>query len=168
MPLVVDEHPVGALGSCTAYPSFGETVRAWGLRRSLHYLQALAGEGFVEGAGEFGVAAADQEAEGADPVAEVHEQVVAKGCDQSPHSQVPTGRITRQPARGEYRDNYVPIWVLEEDSDWAAAYVFTSIREPGMSPLPEERMVRRATAEPALGCSKKEGSGGNWRVSCGT
>jgi hypothetical protein len=75
VPLVVDEHPVGALGSCAAYPSSGETVRARGPRRGLHYLQALAGEGFVEGAGEFGVAVADQEAGGADPVAGVHEQV---------------------------------------------------------------------------------------------
>ncbi len=33
LPLAVDEHPVGALGSCAAYPSLSETVRARGSRR---------------------------------------------------------------------------------------------------------------------------------------
>ena len=43
MPFVVDEHPVGALGSCGAYPSLGVTVRA-GSTAGLYYLQAPAGE----------------------------------------------------------------------------------------------------------------------------
>jgi len=46
-----------------------------GSAAGLYYLQALAGEDPVECAGELGVAVPDQEAEGADPVAEVHEQV---------------------------------------------------------------------------------------------
>lgn len=46
-----------------------------GPRRGLYYLQPPAGEDPVECAGELGVAVPDQEAEGADPVAEVHEQV---------------------------------------------------------------------------------------------
>jgi hypothetical protein len=75
VPFAVDEHPVGALGSCAAYPSLGETVRARGPRGDFDNLDALAGEDRVEGAGEFGVAVPDQEAEGADPVAEIHDQV---------------------------------------------------------------------------------------------
>ena len=75
MSFVVDEHPVGALGSCGAYPSLGITVRARGPRRSLYYPHALAGEDLVERADEFGIAIPDDEAEGADPVAEVHEEI---------------------------------------------------------------------------------------------
>src|SRR5215475_3165815 len=75
VPLAVDQHPVGALGSCAAYPSLGVAVRAWRPWRSLHYLHTLTSEDPVEGAGEFGVAVPDEEAERADPVAEVHEQV---------------------------------------------------------------------------------------------
>src|SRR6266704_2703341 len=44
-------------------------------RRSLHDLHSLAGEDIVEHAGELGVTVPDEEAEGADPVCEVHEQV---------------------------------------------------------------------------------------------
>src|SRR5208282_2339903 len=47
--LVVDQHPVSALGSCGAYPSLGIAVRARCLRRGLHYLHALAAEDLVEG-----------------------------------------------------------------------------------------------------------------------
>ena len=62
MPFAVDEHPVGALCSCGAYPSLGITVRARGPRRSLHYGHALVGEDRVEGTGELGVAVPDEEA----------------------------------------------------------------------------------------------------------
>jgi hypothetical protein len=41
MPFVVDEHPVGALGSCAAYPSLGVTVCARCPRRGLDCLHAL-------------------------------------------------------------------------------------------------------------------------------
>ena len=75
MPFAVDEHPVGALGSCAAYPPLGVTVRARRLRRGLDHCHAFAGEDLVEDAGELGVAVPDQEAEGADPAAEVYEQV---------------------------------------------------------------------------------------------
>ena len=75
MPFAVDEHPVGALGSCGAYPSLGITVRARGARRDLDHRHALASEDRVEDAGELGIAVPDQETEGADPVTEVHEQV---------------------------------------------------------------------------------------------
>src|SRR5437773_12407377 len=75
MPFVVDQHPVGALGSCGVNPPFGVTVGSWRPRRGLGYLHALVGEDLIEGAGELGVAVPDEEAEGAGPVAEVDEQV---------------------------------------------------------------------------------------------
>ena len=65
VPFVVDEHQVGALGSCGAYPSVRVAGRAWCLRWGLDRLHALAGEDLVEGAGELGVAVPDEEAEGA-------------------------------------------------------------------------------------------------------
>jgi len=75
VPFAVDEHPVGALGSCAAYPPLGITVRARRLRRGLDHCYAFAGEYLVKDAGELGVAVPDQEAEGADPAAGVYEQV---------------------------------------------------------------------------------------------
>ena len=63
MPFTVDEHPVGALGSCGAYPSFGVTVHPRGPRRNFDGLHALASEDGVEDAGELCVAVPDQEAE---------------------------------------------------------------------------------------------------------
>src|SRR5208282_3605084 len=52
VPFAVDDRPVGALGSCAAYPSLGITVRTRRPRRGLDCLHALAGEDRVEGAGE--------------------------------------------------------------------------------------------------------------------
>jgi hypothetical protein len=75
VPFAVDEHPVGALGSCGAYPPLGIAVRARGPRRGLDHLHALGGGDLVEGGGELGVAVPDEEAEGAGPVAGVHDQV---------------------------------------------------------------------------------------------
>ena len=63
VPLVVDQHPVGALGSCAANPSFGVTVRSWRPRRSLHDRHTPEGEDLIEGAGELGVTVADKESE---------------------------------------------------------------------------------------------------------
>ena len=65
VPFAVDEHPVGALGSCGAYPPLGIAVRARGPRRGLDHLHALGGGDLVEGGGELGVAVPDEEAEGA-------------------------------------------------------------------------------------------------------
>jgi hypothetical protein len=75
MPFAVDEHPVGAFGSCAADPSLGVTVCARCPRRNLDGLHALAGEDSIEGAGEPGIPVAEQKAEGADPVTESHDQV---------------------------------------------------------------------------------------------
>ena len=77
VPFVVDKHPVGALGSCGPYPSFGVTVRARGPRRGLDYHHARTGEDLVEGGGELGVAVPDEEAEGTCPLFKIHEQVAS-------------------------------------------------------------------------------------------
>jgi hypothetical protein len=77
VPFAVDEHPVGALASCGAYPSLGITVRSRRPRRDLDWRHALAGEDRVKGAGELGVAVPDQEPEGAGPITEVHEEVTS-------------------------------------------------------------------------------------------
>jgi hypothetical protein len=75
VPFAVDEHPVGALGSCCAYPSLGVTVRPRRLRRGLYYFQALACEDLVEDGRELGVTVPDEEVEGTVPVSEIHDQV---------------------------------------------------------------------------------------------
>jgi hypothetical protein len=75
VPFVVDQHPVGALGSCGPNPPLGVTVGSWRPRRDLGYLHALASEDLIERTSELGVAVPDEEAEGADPVSQVHEQV---------------------------------------------------------------------------------------------
>jgi hypothetical protein len=61
VPFVVDEQPIGALGSCGAYPPRGVTVRPRRPRRGLHYSQALTGEDLVEDGRELGVTVPDQE-----------------------------------------------------------------------------------------------------------
>jgi len=63
MALVVDEHPVGALGPRCAYPSVGVAIRPRRLWWDLHCSHAFAGEDLVEGAGEPGVAVPAEEAE---------------------------------------------------------------------------------------------------------
>ena len=78
MGFVVDEQPVGALGSCAAYPSLGVAVCARCPGRGFDWLHALAGEDRVEDAGELGAAVADQEAEAADPVTEIQDQVAGQ------------------------------------------------------------------------------------------
>ena len=75
MALVVDQDSVGALGSCCAYPSFGECVRPWSVRRRFNDPYAFAVEHLIEGVGELGVSVADEEAERVDPVAEIHGEV---------------------------------------------------------------------------------------------
>jgi len=75
VPFVVDEHPVGALGSDCAYPSLGVAIRPRRPRSGLYYFQAFAGEDLVECVRELCVAVPDEEAVGPGPVAEVHDQV---------------------------------------------------------------------------------------------
>jgi hypothetical protein len=62
-----------------------------------------------------------------------------------PHSEVQHPRkVTFYPGRGEYQDNAIPVWVFEEDCDWAAVYVFTGIRSPGAFSMGEAEMVTYA------------------------
>ena len=75
VPLVIDEHPVGALGARGSHPPLGIAVGPRRPRRSPDGLHALTGEDLVEGAGELGVAAADEEAELGDLATEVHDEV---------------------------------------------------------------------------------------------
>jgi hypothetical protein len=80
VPFVVDEHPVGALGSRGWYPTLGIAVRPWRPRWSPDNLDALAGEDLVEGAGELGVAVADEEAERGDLATEIYDVVAGLLC----------------------------------------------------------------------------------------
>ena len=49
VPFAVDQHPIGALGSCGAYPCFGVAVRAWRRRRSLIREWSPAGQAAAPG-----------------------------------------------------------------------------------------------------------------------
>ena len=71
MSLVVDEHPIRALGPCCPYPAFGIAVRTRRPRRRFHYLYAFVSEDGIEGGGELGVPVADEEPERGEPVGEV-------------------------------------------------------------------------------------------------
>ena len=70
-PSTTTEHSASLRRGAVCNPRF----RARRPRRGLDHPHALAGEDRVEGTGELGVAVPDQEAEGSDPVAEVHEQI---------------------------------------------------------------------------------------------
>ena len=72
---VVDQHPVGAFGADAADEPFRITVRPGCARRDLDHGNAVGGKDGIEGSGEFGIPVADQEAEGADLLTEVHQQI---------------------------------------------------------------------------------------------
>jgi hypothetical protein len=73
---VVDQHPVGAFGADAADEPLRITVRPGCARRDLDHGNAFGVEDGIEGSGERGIPVADQEAEGADLVTEVCQQVV--------------------------------------------------------------------------------------------
>jgi len=73
--LVVDQQPIGALGADAADKPFRIAVRLRRTGRNLRHGDAFGGEDGVESGGELGVTIADQEAEGADLITEVHQQV---------------------------------------------------------------------------------------------
>src|SRR6185312_814373 len=73
--LVVDQQPVGALGADACDKPFRIAVRLRHTGRDLDHGDAFGGEDGVESGGELGVPVADQEAEGADLITEVHQQV---------------------------------------------------------------------------------------------
>jgi hypothetical protein len=72
---VVDQRPVGALRTDTADESLGIAIRLRIPGRDLDHVEAFGGEDGVEGVGELGVPVADQEAERADPLTQIHQQV---------------------------------------------------------------------------------------------
>jgi hypothetical protein len=71
---VVDQQPVGALGADAADEPFRIAVRLRHTGRDLDHGDAFGAEDGVERGGELGVPIADQEAEGADLITEVHQQ----------------------------------------------------------------------------------------------
>jgi hypothetical protein len=73
--LVVDQQSVGALGADAADEPFRVAVRLGGAGRGLDGGDGFGAEDGIEGGSEFGVPVADQEAEGADLITEVHQQV---------------------------------------------------------------------------------------------
>jgi hypothetical protein len=49
-----------------------------------------------------------------------------------PHAAVAdTRQVAYRPADGEYVDEQIALWTLEEDAEWAAIYALTGIRMPG-------------------------------------
>jgi hypothetical protein len=73
--LVVDQHPIGALGSDAGGEPFGMTVRPRRSRWSLDDLDVLSREHDVERAADRRVSVPDEEPDTADPIAEVHDEV---------------------------------------------------------------------------------------------
>jgi hypothetical protein len=55
-----------------------------------------------------------------------------------PYSDVPHPRpVKYSPGRGDYEDRAIPLWFFEEDTEWAAVYVFTAIRRATEQPEAE-------------------------------
>ena len=75
VPLVVDQHPVGALGPDAADEPFGVAVRRRRARRGPDHLDADGGEQRVEGTSELHVPVADEKPEAVDPVVEVQNEI---------------------------------------------------------------------------------------------
>jgi hypothetical protein len=73
--LVVDQQPVGALLANAANEPLGIAIRSRRPRRDLDHIEAFGGEDGIEGGGELGVPVADQEAERADPLTQIHHQI---------------------------------------------------------------------------------------------
>src|SRR5687767_15005063 len=71
VPLVVDQHVVGAFLSEAAAPAFDEAGCPRGAGRSLDHGDASGGKHRVEGGGVLGVAVADEEPEPVGPLAQV-------------------------------------------------------------------------------------------------
>ncbi len=78
MSLAGDEESVGAFGAGCAYPSLGERVGPWALRRSRYGGCAVAGEDGVERGGELAVPVTDEEPEGLSPLLEIYQQVAGE------------------------------------------------------------------------------------------
>ncbi len=75
--LVVDQQSVGVLRADAAHEPFRVAVRLGRARRDLDHGDGFGGEHGIKGGGEFAVPVADHQAEGADAVTEVHQQVAS-------------------------------------------------------------------------------------------
>jgi hypothetical protein len=117
VPFAVDQHPVGAFGSCGAYLSLRSRSRAVSeagcLRRGVDCLHARASEDLVEGANELGVAVPDEEAEPGRAVAEVHQQVA--GLPGSPGAVRVGGHAGYLHVPGRYLHDEQDVQAFEED-----------------------------------------------------
>jgi hypothetical protein len=80
----VDQDTVGALTADGAHEPLGITVRPRSSRRRLDDRDVLAPEHGVEAGGELGVSVPDEEAERADPIAQIHGQVASGLSDPLP------------------------------------------------------------------------------------
>jgi hypothetical protein len=153
VPFAVDEHPVGALGSCRAYPPLGITVRARGPRRNLDRLHTFPSEDRVEDAGEPGVAVPDQETEGADPVAEINEQVA--GLLGGPRAVRMDGHAQDVYPPGPHLHDKQHVQAPEEDrvdmeeiASQQAIGLHTQERPPGSAHLPGGRAAPPGAQDP--------------------
>jgi len=95
---VVDQQSVSALGADAADEPFRVAVRRGCAGRDLHHVDAFGDEHGVESSSEFGVPIADEEAEGADAVIEVHQKVAGslggsrpRSGERSPRGGAPCG-----------------------------------------------------------------------------
>src|SRR4051812_27377710 len=133
--LTEDEHPVGALPSCGAYPAFRERVRAGRLWWCLDHVDGCAGEHRVEDGGEYRVAVAEQEPQTRSALVEVDQHV--SGLLRDPG----TGRMGGHPEDVDLTggDLYV-------ESAWGAVSVLPPVRFP--RPLAEPDV--RLSSHPAL------------------
>jgi hypothetical protein len=75
VPFVIDEHPVGALGSCCAYPSLGVTVRLRRLRRVFTIFRPSLAKISSKTAVNLASRSPDEEVEGTVPASEIHDQI---------------------------------------------------------------------------------------------
>jgi hypothetical protein len=132
VPLVGDQHPVGALASYRAYPPLGIAVRPGRPRRSLDHCDALVGEDLIERAGELGVTIPDEESEHPDPVPEVHDEVACLLGGPS------SGRVG-----GHAKDVHAPGSDLHDEQD--------------VQPFQQDRVhIKKVAGQKALGLSAQE------------
>jgi hypothetical protein len=90
---VVNQHSIGAFSADAADEPFRVAVRLGRAGRNLDDVDAFGGEDGIEGIGELRVPVADQKAEGADLVTEIHQEVA--GGLGGPHR----GRVSSHPEK---------------------------------------------------------------------
>ena len=149
MPFAVDEHPVGALGSCAAYPPLGIAIRARGSRRGPHYCHAIAGEDRVEDAGE--LVSRSRIRKRKEPVRSPRSTIRLRACwaVQAPSGWADTPEDVHAPGPHLHDEQHVQ--ALEEDradmeeiTGQQAVGLRAQERPPGGVHVPRGRLHRRA------------------------